>query len=636
MQSDAGLNHHVNLPLPGHYRVRPSRRKLNSYEVNLGRRFWLATALLVLLSFSPGCKKQSQNPSDSGQDPQSPTTAQNTAKKRHIVVRKLVASQQISVPPITEWETEQLNELASKQLKELGRQLTLEVPMQPDLLIAKESVSNSLYVSEAPREFHDGGLTVRRVEKQQDAPDRNLGSQFAELQQSHRWQKSKFKIIRVRKGGTNRFATEAYFHVSGRSNADDANVEVNSTWSIRWQLEDDGLPRITRINSQAFEHVMLHAQPLFSDVTASVLGGTDVYGHCISPSIGSLRDRIEHRLRVYNVGHHGIAIGDVNGDDVPDAYVCQTGGMPNHLFIQNVDGTVTETALVANVDYLDNTRAALLVDLDNDGDQDLVLTLTTGMLMLENNGHGRFRERARLHSVEQGFSLSAADFNHDGWLDIYVCVYYGDGSNVSELPGPVPYFDATNGGENHLIFNEGDWKFRDGTGEAQLDEDNSRFSFASVWDDFDDDGDQDLLVVNDYGPNQLFRNTDGRFANCAEQVGLVDGAFGMSASFGDSNRDGRSDIYVANMFSAAGNRITTQEQFKPGLDNAIRKKFLHLARGNSLFLAQGEGFVDASVSSGVTVGRWSWGSLFADINNDGWEDLLVGNGYVTGKSRDDL
>ena len=151
-----------------------------------------------------------------------------------------------------------------------------------------------------------------------------------------------------------------------------------------------------------------------------------------------------------------------------------------------------------------------------------------------------------------------------------------------------------------------------------------------------DDGDQDLLVVNDFGPNQLFRNTGGQFENCASETGLLDGAFGMSASFGDFNQDGLSDIYVANMFSAAGNRITTQPRFKPDLDDAIRKKFLHLARGNTLLQSNGTGFDDVSVQSGVTVGRWSWGSLFADVNNDSWENLIVGNGYVTGSSKDDL
>jgi hypothetical protein len=97
------------------------------------------------------------------------------------------------------------------------------------------------------------------------------------------------------------------------------------------------------------------------------------------------------------------------------------------------------------------------------------------------------------------------------------------------------------------------------------------------------------------------------------------------------------DLYVANMFSAAGNRVTFQPQFKPGESEAVKARFRHLARGNTLFhnLASG-GFEDVSEPLQVTMGRWSWASLFVDLNNDSWDDLLVSNGFVTGSQTDDL
>ena len=62
-----------------------------------------------------------------------------------------------------------------------------------------------------------------------------------------------------------------------------------------------------------------------------------------------------------------------------------------------------------------------------------------------------------------------------------------------------------------------------------------------------------------------------------------------------------------------------------------------MARGNSLFENAGGGaFVDRSVSAGVNMGRWAWSSIFADINNDGWEDLVVANGHLTQTNPDDL
>ena len=111
----------------------------------------------------------------------------------------------------------------------------------------------------------------------------------------------------------------------------------------------------------------------------------------------------------------------------------------------------------------------------------------------------------------------------------------------------------------------------------------------------------------------------------------------MSADWGDPDSDGDYDIYVGNMFSAAGNRIAYQRKFQVDADEEDREAYKRHARGNSLFLNQGEsGFADVSVQAGVTMGRWSWCSRFVDFNNDCREDLIVSNGYITspGSSHD--
>jgi hypothetical protein len=432
--------------------------------------------------------------------------------------------------------------------------------------------------------------------------------------------------------------TRQYFHISG-STAQQAR-EINATWQMTWTVGDEGQPpRIRSINLEQLEQVTSRVvdRSWLVDCTQSVLGQDATYQRTLQVGVDHWLSRLEATHGIYNFGYHGLALGDVNGDGLDDLYICQSGGLPNHLFVQQPDGTLRDMAAAAQVDFLDNTRSALLIDLDNDGDQDLVLALVSGMLFLENDATGRFRLRARINRVRQAFSLAAADYDQDSRLDVYACVYYGSGEDAAELPLPMPYFDATNGGQNYLIKNLGDWKFADVTAEVGLDEDNRRFTFAATWEDYDNDGDLDLLVVNDFGPNQLYRNEAGHFRNVAQEVGLVDGAFGMSSTWGDYDHNGRMDLYVANMFSAAGNRVTFQPRFKPGETDQTRSRFRHLARGNSLFHNRDDGtFADVSVETGVTMGRWSWSSLFVDLNNDSWDDLLVTNGFVTGTQTDDL
>ncbi|MCB0266489.1 MAG: VCBS repeat-containing protein, partial [Calditrichaeota bacterium] len=195
-------------------------------------------------------------------------------------------------------------------------------------------------------------------------------------------------------------------------------------------------------------------------------------------------------------------------------------------------------------------------------------------------------------------SLSAADFDQDGRLDVYVCAYapssfLEQSMNVliaAEAENFV-YHDANNGAQNHLFRNEttakDGWRFRDVTKEIGLYENNRRWSLAASWEDFDNDGDQDLYVANDYGRNNLYRNdldASGRrrFADVAATAGVEDSASGMSVSWSDYDQDGWMDIYVSNMYSSAGNRIAYQERFKADAPLDVKQRLQRFARGNTL------------------------------------------------------
>ena len=199
------------------------------------------------------------------------------------------------------------------------------------------------------------------------------------------------------------------------------------------------------------------------------------------------------------------------------------------------------------------------------------MALRWSMIVHENVGQGRFEVRRMVDTNANLMSLSAADYDQDGDLDLYVCGYTpGPDAGATDIfANPVPYHDANNGAKNFLLRNDGGLDFVDVTAEVGLDQNNRKFSFAAAWEDYDNDGDLDLYVANDFGRKNLYRNdgvgsvTGGRFRDVAAEAGVEDIGAGMSVSFGDYDRDGRMDLYVGNMFSSAGNRIAFQKGFSP-------------------------------------------------------------------------
>jgi hypothetical protein len=417
-------------------------------------------------------------------------------------------------------------------------------------------------------------------------------------------------------------------------------IQQNATWLCQWTRSANGPPRLSSVRVEDFEEVTSRRQGTwFADCTEAVLADNDSFQEQITKGLNHWLRRVErvHGMQIY--ARTGLAIGDVSGDGLDDVYVCQPGGLPNRLFVQDPSGAASDRSRWAGVDWLDHTSSALLVDLDDDGDQDLVLATSAGVMLLANDSSGRFHRRGRLEVERSVESLSAADYDNDGDLDLYVCVYRANGYQA--LDERFVYHDANNGGSNRLFRNESStsssWQFVDVTRTTGLDTSNRRWSLAASWEDFDNDGDQDLYVANDYGKNCLYRNDGGQFAEIADQVGVVDSGSGMSACWGDFNRDGWMDLYVGNMFSAAGSRVAAQPKFRPGGEAATRTLYRRFAKGNSLFQnVRGHDFKEVGATAAVEMARWAWSSLLVDIDNDGWEDAVVANGFISAQDTRDL
>lgn len=446
-----------------------------------------------------------------------------------------------------------------------------------------------------------------------------------------------FKLYSVDAGSAG-FTTLAYFEASVAGPA--GSRQLNAVWSTIWRLpaDGDGVPLLLRVEVSDYEEMSTPLGPLFVDVTEAAVGHNPSYPDQLLQAPDAWLNRIPKAAGYNKTGWQGVSVADVNGDGLDDVFLPEQGGLPNRLYVQNRDGTFDDRSAEAAVDYLERALAGLFVDLDNDGDPDLVLSSRPAVLVLENDGSGRFaRVRHIAGNIPDSNSLSAADYDGDGDLDLYVCAYRR-AYDERGVASPVPYHDANNGGRNALLRNDGGFRFVDATVEAGLDVNNRRFSLAASWEDVDGDGDADLYVANDYGRNNLYRNDGGRFVDVAGDAGVEDISSGMSVSWADYNRDGLMDVYVGNMFSAAGNRITYQRKFERDRQRAgPLAEVQRMARGNSLFAGASDGgFHDRSVEANVTMGRWSWSSVFADLNNDGWEDLVVANGNLTQTLPDDL
>lgn len=545
-------------------------------------------------------------------------------------------------PEVDGWQTEKFNELADKQLKLVGKLLCDENLI--DTGHAREIVTSSFRGELRPRQlelvFDDQSLEVHRADggvasdfQGVDGFIRAAKQQARSLGSGER--RFKFKTIRVELD-SNEAKTRSYFQLASIG---EDRVQVSATWDCEWTLEN-GTPKLTGVAVSGYEEVRAtpKASPKFVDVTRSLFQGNPSLDEQFIHGRDHWYANLEGSIGVEGRGN-GIAIGDANGDGLDDVYICQPAALPNRLFVRQLDGSLKDRSAEAGVDWLDSSRGALFVDLDNDGDQDLVVTQSSQVLVHENDGTGTFELTNSIPTVSRLFSVNAIDYDNDRDLDLYVCGYSGATQIRPEdiFASPVPYHDANNGAPNLLLRNDGNWKFSDVTQTLGLDANNLRFSLASFWDDFDNDGDLDVYVANDFGRNNLYRNDGSSFTDIAGTAGVEDVGPGMSACSGDFDNDGKTDIYVSNMFSSAGSRITSTPQFKPEAVGEDLVGFKRHARGNSLFRNRGNGgFDDVSVTSATLMGRWAWGSLLVDINNDGWRDAYVTNGFVTADNNNDL
>ena len=412
-------------------------------------------------------------------------------------------------------------------------------------------------------------------------------------------------------------------------------------WELDWELLSSGEVHLRQWRTLD-EMRSRSLAPVFEDIAAQAFRDSPSYASQFIHGIDYWRTVLDGACGIDIYGHNGVSFADVDGDGFDDLYVCQPAGLPNRLFRNRGDGTFEDITAASGLGILENTACALFADFDNDGRQDVIVVCASGPLLFLSEGGGKFRQKPdafQFANPPQGTFTGAAvaDYDRDGWLDVYFCLYsYYQGSDQYRYP--LPYFDAENGPPNFMMRNNRDATFRDVTRESRLEQNNTRFSFCCGWSDYNADGWPDLYVVNDFGRKNLYcNNGDGTFTDVAPEAGVEDVGAGMSVCWLDYDNDGKQDLYVADMWTAAGNRISEQDVFQKNASDETRALYRKHAMGNSLFRNRGTGaFDDASSHSGASMGRWSWSSDTWDFDHDGFPDLYIANGMISGNSPQDL
>jgi hypothetical protein len=342
-----------------------------------------------------------------------------------------------------------------------------------------------------------------------------------------------------------------------------------------------------------------------------------------------------------------VSVMDYDSDGHEDFFL-SARWVPPQLFRNRGDGTYEEVAAQSGLTVDSHVTAAVFADFDNDGDPDALLGRSFEPTQYYRNDEGRFTDvtatATDLGTLFVVSSMAVADVNGDGLLDVYLSTYNNPIARVKDInPGVLsreqvrkfahilrtdsaPFLNER-GFPNVLLMNRGGGRLERAGGEVvEL----WRKSYQPLWFDADNDGDEDLYVCNDFGPDSYLRNDTPRGA--ADPV-LVDAfaevfpdgkmAYGMGASCGDYDNDGDLDLFVSNMYSKAGNRIV------PAFENTD-PRILAAARGNFLYRNDGGLFqlVNEADAPETKVG-WAFGGQFADFNNDGWQDLYVPSGLYT-------
>lgn len=354
-------------------------------------------------------------------------------------------------------------------------------------------------------------------------------------------------------------------------------------------------------------------------------------------TVRNVNGSVEAKHYIIEATGSGVAILDYDRDGWPDIFLVNGTTLPgekseggeakptNHLFHNNHDGTFTDVTAKAGLVSSGWGQGACVGDYDNDGFEDIYVTSYGKNHLFHNQGNGTFKEVGEQAGIagtgkEWGTGCAFIDYDRDGKLDLAVANYVHFDLKHTPAPGQgagciwkgTPVMCGPRGLEsapNILYHNLGGGRFENVSKSSGFEHTNGHYCFSITTLDYNDDGWPDLYIACDSTPAILYRNNrDGTFTDTAADAGVAfneDGReqAGMGSTSADYDGDGKLDLFKTNfsddtstLYRNNGDSTYTDMTFPAGL--------------------------------GINTDALGWGTMFADVDNDGWPDLLVVNGHV--------
>lgn len=305
----------------------------------------------------------------------------------------------------------------------------------------------------------------------------------------------------------------------------------------------------------------------------------------------------------------GIAVNDIDQDGMLDIYVSHGRDSRGKLMRLNADYSFEDVTQQSGIVLSNTDHAANFIDLDADGDQDFISIQEDAPFIefFANQGQSKFNNITHLVDInfsKVAYSMAASDVDLDGDLDLFFSHWHPENKQHSreylwQQLGPGNYQDISDTVDLEP-FNR-----------ANATEEDEEYSFTPIFADTNDDSYPDLLLAADWSTTQFLENNAGTGFVDQTLAAVVNDRAGMGSAVADYDNDGDLDWFV----SAIGD---PREEFLT----------IGLFNGNRLYQNDGQGnFLNFTDYADVRQGYWAWGSCFADVNNDGFEDLFVVNGY---------